>query len=136
MSSGCERAWCFVFILTLIVSMQCSGQSKKSANEEASESEEQIYDLGPGVIPPRVVKQVNPRYSVSLRGVRVTGSVTIGVVVTSQGMPKDPHLIRGIDDEVDRAAIEALKQWRFAPARKEDKAVAVRVVVEIEFHSM
>jgi len=32
--------------------------------------------------------------------------------------------------------MEALKQWRFAPARKNDKAVAVRVAVEIEFHSM
>lgn len=60
----------------------------------------------------------------------------IGVVVTSKGLPKDPHVIKGIDNEVDGAAMEALKQWRFAPARKNDKPVAVRVVVEIEFHSM
>jgi protein TonB len=83
-----------------------------------------------------VVKQVNPKYSESSRGVRVTGSITIGVIISSQGTPRDPRVIRGIDDEVDHAAVEALKQWRFAPARRKDKAVAVRVVVEIEFHGM
>ena len=124
------------FILTVGVSVLCSGQPQKSAGEDASQSDEPVYDLGPDVTPPRLVKQVNPKYSESTRGVRVTGSITIGVIVSSQGTPKDPHVIRGIDDEVDRAAVEALKQWRFAPARKKDKAVAVRVVVEIAFHGM
>ena len=124
------------FILIAGVSVLCSGQSQKSADGDAGQPEEPVYDLGPGVTPPRVTKQVNPKYSESSRGVRVTGSITIGVIVSSQGTPKDPRVIRGIDDEVDRAAIEALKQWRFAPARKNDKAVAVRVVVEIEFHGM
>jgi hypothetical protein len=109
------------FILIAAASVLTSGQSQKSADEDASQPEQPVYDLGPGVIPPRVVKQANPKYSESSRGVR--------------GTPKDPHVIRGIDDEVDHAA-EALKQWRFAPARKNDKAVAVRVVVEIEFHGM
>ena len=126
----------FAFILIAAVSVLCSGQSQKSADEDASQPEEPVYDLGPGVTPPRVIKQVNPKYSESSRGVRVTGSITIGVIVSSQSAPKDPHVIRGIDDEVDRAAVEALKQWRFAPARKEGKAVAVRVVIEIAFHGM
>ena len=124
------------FILIAGASVLCSGQSKKSADEDTSQPEEPVYDLGPGVIPPRVIKQVNPKYSESSRGVRVTGSITIAVIVSSQGTPKDPRVIRSIDDEVDHAAVEALKQWRFAPARKNDKAVAVRVVVEIEFHGM
>jgi len=127
---------CFAFILTVSVCVLCSGQSQKSADGDASQSEEPVYDLGPDVTPPRVVKQVNPKYSESSRGVRVTGSITIGVIVSSQGTPKDPHVIRGIDDEVDRAAVEAVQQWRFAPARRKDKAVAVRVVVEIAFHGM
>jgi TonB family protein len=58
------------------------------------------------------------------------------LVVTSQGMPKDEHVIHGIEAEVDRAALAAVKQWRFAPARKNDKPIAVRVSLEIEFHSM
>ena len=135
MTSGRERTCHFTIILALAVSGACLGQSQKSA-EESGQPDEQVYDLGPGVTPPRVIKQVNPQYPASLRGVRVTGSVMIALIVTSQGMPKDPHVIQGINDEVDHAAMEALKQWRFAPARKNDKPVAVRVVIEIAFHSM
>jgi len=124
-----------IAIFVLAAASLCVGQSQNSA-EDGGKTDEQVYDLGPGVIPPRVIKQVNPRYPASLHGVRVTGSVTIAVIVTSQGAPKDPHVVRGIDDEVDQAAVDALKQWRFAPARKNDKAVAVRVTVEIDFHSM
>lgn len=136
MSTGCGKTWCFSFLLMLLISALCSGQSAKSASQDASPSDEPVYDLAVGITSPRVVKQVNPQYSESSRGVRVNGSVMIGVVVTSKGLPKDPHVIKGIDNEVDDAALQALKQWRFAPARKNDKPIAVRVVVEIEFHSM
>ena len=135
MTSERQRTCYFTIVPALVASVLCLGQPQKSA-EENGQPDEQVYDLGPGVTPPRVIKQVNPQYPASLRGVRVTGSVTIALIVTSQGMSKDPHVIQGINDEVDRAAIEALKQWRFAPAKKNDKAVAVRVVIEIALHSM
>jgi TonB family protein len=128
--------FCLSFILSVGACLLCSATAQKSTEEDASQSEEPVYELGPDVTPPRVIKQVNPKYSESSRGVRVTGSITIGVIISSQGTPKDPRVIRGIEDEVDRAAVEALKQWRFAPARRKDKAVAVRVVVEIAFHGM
>lgn len=136
MSKGCRKAWCFGLLVLLIPSLVCSGQSTKSTSQESTGSEEPVYDLATGISSPRVIKQVTPQYSEASRGVRVNGSVTIGVIVTSKGLPKDPHVIKGIETELDRAAVEAIQQWRFAPARKNDKPVAVRVVVEIAFHSM
>lgn len=100
-----------------------------------SGSTEPVYDLGPGINPPRVTKQVNPQYSGTL-GVRIVGSVTIGLVVTSHGLPQDPHVLKSLDKDVDVSAVEAVKQWRFDPARKDGKAIAVRIALEIEFHSM
>ncbi len=97
--------------------------------------DETVYDLGPGVTPPRVVKQVNPHYATD-HGVRAVGSVIIGLVVSSRGLPKDPHVVKGMDKDLDQSAVEAVKEWRFAPAQKNGKAVAVRVSVQIEFHSM
>jgi outer membrane biosynthesis protein TonB len=32
--------------------------------------------------------------------------------------------------------VEAVKEWRFAPAQKNDKPIAVRVSVQIQFHEM
>ncbi len=97
--------------------------------------DEQVYDLGPGVSPPRVIKQTSPQYP-NGRGVRASGSVLIGLIVSSQGLPKDPHILKSLDKDLDQSAIEAVKQWRFAPAQKDGKAIAVRVSLQIEFHSM
>jgi protein TonB len=101
----------------------------------AQTDDETVYDLGPDITPPRVVKQVNPHYSTE-HGVRAVGSVIIALVVTSKGLPKDPRVVKGIDPELDQSAVEAVKDWRFAPAQKNGKPIAVRVSVQIQFHEM
>lgn len=101
----------------------------------AQKDDEAVYDLGPGITPPRIVKQVNPHYSTD-KGVRATGSVIIGVIVNSKGMPKDPRVEKGIDKDVDQSAVDAVKQWRFTPAQKNGTPIAVRVSVQIQFHDM
>jgi TonB family protein len=101
----------------------------------AQSDEEAVYDLGPGVTPPRVIKQVNPHYSTD-HGVRAVGSVLIALVVSSKGMPKEPRVVKGLDKDLDESAVDAVKEWRFAPAQKDGKAIAVRVSVQIEFHEM
>jgi TonB family protein len=133
----CEssRALVLVWLLVVIVSFGSAQDQKDGADDKTSQPDEPVYNLGPGITPPRVIKQVAPHNSMA-HGVRVTGSVAIKLVVTSQGLPKEEQVIRGIEEEVDRSAVEALKQWRFAPAKKNDKPIAVRVVIEIEFHSM
>ena len=97
--------------------------------------EETVYDLGPDITPPRVVKQVNPTYPTN-RGVKAVGSVIIGLVVSSKGLPRDPHVVKGLDKDLDQSAVEAVKEWRFSPAEKDGKPIAVRVSVEIQFHEM
>ncbi len=94
-----------------------------------------MYDLGPGVTPPRITKQVNPHYA-NDRGVRAVGSVIVALIVNSKGLPKDPHIVKSLDKDLDQSAIDAVKEWRFAPAQKDGKAIAVRISVQIQFHSM
>ncbi len=101
----------------------------------AQSNSEPVYDLGPGITPPRVAKQVNPSYP-NDRGVRATGSVIIGLVVSSKGLPIDPHIIKGIDKDLDQSAVDAVKQWRFVPAQRDGKPIAVRISLQIQFHEM
>ena len=101
----------------------------------AQTDDEPVYDLGPGITPPRVTKQVNPHYATD-HGVRAVGSVTIALVVSSKGLPKDPHVVKGLDKDLDESAVQAVKEWRFAPAQKDGKAIAVRVSVQLQFHEM
>ena len=67
---------------------------------------------------------------------RAVGSVIIALVVSSKGLPKDPHIVKSLDKDLDQSAVDAVKEWRFAPAQKDGKAIAVRVSVQIQFHDM
>ena len=79
--------------------------------------------------------QVNPAYK-DEEGFRITGSVIVGLVVSSKGEPKEVHVVRSLEPAVDQSAVEAVRQWQFEAARKDGQAVAVRITVEIRFHSL
>jgi TonB family protein len=98
--------------------------------------DEPVLDIGPGITPPRVTRQVNPTYKPDAEGFRITGSVIIGLVVSSKGEPKNVHVVRSLGKGVDESAVEAVEQWQFEPARKGNQPVAVKITVEIRFHSM
>jgi len=122
-----RRTACIALLTNL--ALRSFGQSS------GAESDEKVYDMGPGVSPPRVTKQVNPNYKTA-RGVKLDGAVTVVLVVSSQGVPRDVHVAKGLDKDIDQSAIDAVQEWRFSPARKDDKPIAVRISLEINFHSM
>jgi TonB family protein len=96
-----------------------------------------VVEFGPGVTPPRVIHQVTPTSdSGTGGGFRVSGTVLIGLVVGSRGVPRDVHVVRSLDKDLDKNAVEAVQQWRFEPARKADKPVAVRITIEIRFQDL
>ena len=99
--------------------------------------DEQVFDIGPGITPPRVTHQVQPLNKPDdTRGFRISGIVVIGPGRELQGEPEDVHVVKSLDKDIDQCAIDAVRQWLFDPARKGDQPVAVRITVEIRFHSM
>jgi protein TonB len=118
-------------LLLLIASAVLSGALAGPVDDE------QVWDMGPGITPPRVTHQVTPQNKPEDdKGFRISGTVLVGLVVSSRGEPKDVHVVKSLDKDIDQSAIEAVKQWHFDPAKKGDQPVAVRVTVEIRFHSM
>jgi TonB family protein len=86
-----------------------------SQEEETDDGDEPVYSLAEGITPPRVTKQVKPQYSPGSRRIRLEGSVLIETVVSSRGTPKKTHVVRGLDKDVDEAAVAAVKKWVFEP---------------------
>lgn len=127
-------AQAFAAVLAYIVLAHSAAGFEAQSNGD-DDPAEKVYDLGPDVTPPRVIKQVPPRQSTG-RGVRVVGSVTVALIVSSNGVPKGVRVVKGLDKEVDQSTVEAVEQWRFAPAQKDGKPVAVNVSLEIAFHHM
>jgi TonB family protein len=104
------------------------------AGSQTAQDPDPVYEVGKGVLPPRISHQVDPQHP--SRGFRVSGTVLIGLIVRSSGEPDEVHVVRSLEKEVDQAAVDAVKQWRFLPATKDGKPVAVKIAVEIRFHDM
>lgn len=84
------------------------------------------------IVPPRATYEVRPRYTSEAMKAGVSGAVLLEAVVDAKGQVGEVRVTRSLDREfgLDDRAVAAVKQWRFAPARKD--GVAVPVVVEIE----
>lgn len=120
--------------LVLFLSVAVPGSSQKDDTHASEENDEQVYEPGPGITPPKVLHQVSPEHP--SEGFRIAGTVLIGLVVSSRGEPKNVHVIKSLDKGVDQNAVEAVRQWRFEPAKKAGEPVAVRLSIEIRFHDM
>ena len=93
-----------------------------------------MYEPGADVTRPKLIHYVEPSFSTKANEAFAEGTVTVSIIVNMRGVPADLHLIKGLNAEQDRSALEALKQWRFEPGTKDGKAVNVRVKVEVSFH--
>src|SRR6185312_13587938 len=93
-----------------------------------------IYKLGRGIISPKPLNTENPKYSQQARNDRFQGSDTLEVIIGSDGRTYDIKVTRPLGEGLDERAIEAVQGWRFEPARKDGKPVAVAVTLQTEFH--
>jgi TonB family protein len=95
----------------------------------------QAYDMDTdNLIPPRPRRRVQPRYDRDRARRGVQGTVDIQVVITEQGLIGFAEVINGTnDEELDRLALEAVRQWEFSPAVLDERPVPVRAVVTINF---
>lgn len=92
-----------------------------------------LYRVGGGVSAPRVLYQPDPEYSEEARKAKFQGTVVLWLVVGADGRPRDIRVSRSLGMGLDEKAIEAVRTWRFDPARKDGQPVAVQIAVEVIF---
>lgn len=75
-----------------------------------------------------------PVYPVLARRLGEQGRVMLRVLVRADGAPAEIAINRSSgSSRLDRAALEAVRRWRFIPARRGDTPVAAPVLVPISF---
>src|SRR5262245_36827187 len=78
--------------------------------------------------------QIKPRYPASALKEGVGGTTTLRVEVLANGRVGEIVVVRSAGrHDLDRAAIEAVKQWLFEPARRGSTNVAVWAVLPVNF---
>lgn len=92
-----------------------------------------VFRVGGGVSAPRPVFTPDPEYSEEARKAKYQGTCVLWLIVGSDGKTRDIRVMQTLGLGLDEKAIEAVKQWRFEPAMKDGKPVAVQVNVEVTF---
>jgi len=59
----------------------------------------------------------------------------ISVLIDIQGKPRDPCLTRAAGFDLDQQAAEVAMQYRFKPAEKDGKPVAMRTQIEVRYQT-
>jgi periplasmic protein TonB len=91
------------------------------------------YRPGSGVSPPGLLREVKPIYTEEGRRRGVEGDVVMEVVVRSDGSVGAVRILQGLGAGLDQRATEAVRQWKFSPARRQGSPVDVLVEVAVEF---
>ena len=92
-----------------------------------------VYKVGGGVSAPRAIYQPDPEYSEEARKAKYQGTVVLWMIVDRDGRPRDIKVARSVGMGLDEKAIEAVRTWKFDPARKNGQPVAVQINVEVSF---
>ena len=85
------------------------------------------------VTPPEPLQRVDATYPPEALAARKEATVTLLVTVGADGTVTDAQVAEGAGEPFDGAALTAIKQWRFAPARRGDQAIVSRIRVPFRF---
>jgi protein TonB len=91
------------------------------------------YRPGSGISAPAIVREVKPDYTEEGRRRHLEGDVVLEIVVKSDGTVGNVKLLQGLGAGLDQRAIDAVRQWRFSPAKRYGTPVDVVVEVAMEF---
>ena len=83
--------------------------------------------------PARLTGSLSPVYPASARAQEVEADVVLSIVVTPAGRVTDIQVVRAAGYGFEDAALQAVREARFIPARREGRAVAVRMRWTVAF---
>ncbi len=88
--------------------------------------------------PPVPMKKVNPDFPPIARMKKITGKVTLKVLVSEKGKPEQVEVVTispssATNVGFDKAAVEAVKKWEFQPATKDGIRVKCWFLVPVVF---
>jgi protein TonB len=103
-------------------------------SQAAPSGESPACKAGDGVKPPRIILAPAPKLTEEEKKKDNDKRVTVvSLIVSTEGKPKDIKVTKSLGPDLDKKAIEAVNTWKFDPATKDCKPVAVQISVEVTF---
>jgi periplasmic protein TonB len=83
--------------------------------------------------PPVPLKTPPPRYPDSLKRDGISGLVAVVVVIDEKGEVVSTEISKASHDDFKQPSIDAVKKWKFKPAKVAGGAVKVKVTLPLRF---
>ena len=93
-----------------------------------------LQSVGNGVSMPRAIYAPEPEFSEEARIAKFQGEVTLLVTIGTDGRAKNLTVVRSLGMGLDQKALDAVRTWRFDPAKKDGRPVAVQMNIIVNFH--
>ena len=93
-----------------------------------------FFKPGNGMSPPRSTYAPDPEYSPAAQAAKYQGTIVMSLIVDASGETKDLQIQTPLGLGLDERAVAAISTWKFDPAQKDGKPVAVAINVEVSFH--
>jgi periplasmic protein TonB len=90
---------------------------------------------GSGEVAPVLLRQVRPNYTQAGMLARAQGVMRVEAIVLADGTVDDVRIVGGFEPPfgLDQEAVNAVKQWRFVPGRRQGRITPMRVSIELTF---
>jgi len=89
---------------------------------------------GSGVSAPKPIETPEPEFSEEARKAKYQGVVVLDIIVGTDGRVHSPHVVRSLGMGLDEKAKEKVLTWKFEPAIKDGRPVAVQMNIEVSFN--
>jgi protein TonB len=107
----------------------------KTLGAGASSAADKLFSMSDLDQKPRPTHQPSPQYPPALRKRGIQGTVQIEFVVDTRGVVSKPSVVKSVHPELDRAALDAVKQWKFQPAMRGGQPVPIKTRAPITFQA-
>lgn len=88
--------------------------------------------VGGEIAAPEVIHRVEPVYPPDAVTARIEGTVVVEATVDEQGTVQHVEVLRSIP-ELDQAAINAVRQWRYSPLRVNEQGAQFVITINVSF---
>ena len=85
------------------------------------------------ITPIHILYRKAPVYPAEAKKNPVNGSVVLQATITEDGMPEDVHVVKSLRMDYDQSAMDAVRQWRFSPAKKDGAPIEVQTHISIHY---
>lgn len=79
----------------------------------------------------KLVSKINPEYPPQAKKDHVSGDVALTVVIGKDGSVENIKVLKGVREDLDRSAIDAVRQWKYEPVLLNGDPIEVETTIHV-----